>query len=161
MTEKLRNQEDQKKEGYGTWFRGPLGEGGVCPPIRVEPPAGPRWVGLLRPGGSCWASWPLLAPIFSRSFFRRFFDRFLVGFSLPKPSPNRAKINQKSMPKCTSMLTPFFDRFLTKFRFQLGPPNSKNTEKSWVFIVFSCITPFEVDGPFGSDVGPILFPFWH
>ena len=124
---------------------GARGAPGRCWAPKMEPPAPNYYSPALKNYPPWEVLLGLLAPLgahFSRSFFRRLFDRFLVGFSLPKPSPNRAKIDQKTMSKCTSILTSFFCRFLTKFRFQRGPPNLKNIEKSFVFIVFRGNTPF-------------------
>ena len=136
--------------------------GGVCPALRGEPPRRPRWDRSRLVSRSCWASWPLLAPIFSMFLFRSFFESILGRFWIPKPSQNRPQIDQKSIPKCTSILTPFFDRFLIDFRSQTGAPEPQK----WCFrlrnryfrskTVFFNMIPFW--DRFWSQLGSILVP---
>ena len=76
--------------------------------------------------GHFWRPWPPWAPVFSRSFFRCFFPSFFDRFCPPKPSPNRAQIDEKSMPEPTSNSAPFFHVFFIRFLSETGRLEPRN-----------------------------------
>ena len=94
-------------------------------------------------------------------FFGRCFDHFDLHFGLSFWVQN-PQIDQKSIPKCTSILIPFFDRFLIDFRSQTGAPEPQK----WCFrlrkryfrskTVFFNMIPFW--DRFWSQLGSILVP---